>query len=151
MRDLKSSEHNSITVFDSLTGTRIKLFYRTPTTKERLRYKSDIVNTLTKTKSVEEGTKIQLTWAKELITGFRQGDFGYDGQTISSNKEDANYYQAWKGIMEETASDILLAFIETVMDRPVMVVKDNEVDESFFSGNSRDLTTSGQTKDEKNT
>ena len=143
MRDLKSSDQNSIIVFDSLTGTKIKLFYRTPTTKERLKYKSDIVNTLTKTKSVEEGTKMQLQWAKELITGFRQGDFGYDGKAISPNKDDENYYQAWKSLMEETASDILLAFIETVMDRPVMVIKDVEVDESFFSGNSRDLTTSG--------
>lgn len=142
MRDLKPCENNEFTVFDRASETKIKLFYRTPTTTERLLYRSAVINTLTKSKSAEEASKVQLEWADKLITGFREGDFGVDEKPISSDKESEHYYPGWRGLLKETAGDILILFAETILDRPSFVIKD---DEPFFSNaSSSDTTEAGR-------
>lgn len=143
MRDLSLKEQrNEILFHDVLSNSKIKFFYRMPTTAERIQYKSALVNTLAKSKRPEDLLKVQLEWAKKFITGFREGDFAVDGKSISSDEGSENYYPGWKGLIEESAGDLLMEFAERVFDRPSYVIKD---DENFFSnGNSNGTNEPGQ-------
>jgi hypothetical protein len=123
-RELKYSEQNEITLFDSLSGTKIKLYYKTPTTQDRILYQSAALNILTKKNSFEEVINLQLSWAEKFITGFRKGDFTVEGKEISSDKNDSDYYPGWFGILKETASDILMNVIKTIFGESSFVIKE---------------------------
>ncbi len=124
-RELKMTDQNKIIVFDKLTGTRLEIYYSTITSTDRIKYKSEILNVLTKSHDLEESINLQLIWAEKKITGFRKGDFTLDGKQISSNSEDVDYYQGWFAVLKETATDILLSIIDTILGEPSYVVRDN--------------------------
>lgn len=149
MRDLKSSTKNEFIVFDQISGSKVKLFYKTITTEDRLNYNSEIVRTLSKTKDVKDALKIQIDWSEDLITGFREGDFSVDGKPISSDPDSENYYEGWKGLLKETASDLLLLFSKTILGEPGFVVKDDEP--NFFSRNLKDTAADGPKKKKSTT
>jgi hypothetical protein len=113
-----------MTIFDVLSGTKIKLFYRTPTTTDRIQYQSAALNLLTKTQKIEAMVELQINWAEKLLTGFRKGDFTFDEKAISSDQKDKDYYAGWFGVLKETAGDILLNFIKTVFGESSYVIKD---------------------------
>lgn len=123
-RELKKTENNKILLFDKLSGTKIELHYRTVTSEDRIKYKSAVLNQLTKTQKIEDAANLQLAWAEKILTGFRKGDFTIDGKPISSNKADKEYYEGWFGVLKDTASDIILAFVETVLGETSFVLKD---------------------------
>lgn len=105
MRELKSSDRNVITVRDGRTGTDIELYYRSPTSREEVLYQSNLVRRKGKKVVVNAGVRVR--FALDILTGFRDGDFGYEGRPISSNPESPNYREDWKEIVKEGASDIL--------------------------------------------
>ena len=114
MRDLKQSNENELIIEDAISGSQITLFYRLPTTKERIDYQRAILGTQKgarkKTAVIQVGNivKARLLFGLEIFTGFKKGDFGYDGKLISSNPEDADYREDWKALVEETASDLVI-------------------------------------------
>lgn len=127
MRDLKNSNKNELTIYDKISDTKVTLFYRTPTTKERIQYKSALINTSLKSKELEEVMKVQINWAKELLTGFSEGSFCFDDKPISAVEDNANYNPGWKEIVAEGAADILLTFVEIVLDSPNYAIKGTEI------------------------
>lgn len=152
MRDLKSSEKNELLIFDNASGSKILLYYSTPTTKDRLEYNSEVIQALTETRDPVSAQQVQIKFALSKITGFRNGDFGYDDKPISSNKDDENYYAGWKGLLEETASDILLTFSKTIFGEPNFVLKNDKGDlKSFFTKSSNSMKIGGQRKNKSTT
>lgn len=125
MRDLHISEENWMTIFDVASGSKIRLKYENPNTEERLQYNSDIVKSLSKNQDAKDALKVQLEYAEKKLTGFYEGDFGVNGKPISSDTESENYYQGWKGLIRETAGDILITFSKTIFGEPNYVVKDD--------------------------
>lgn len=123
-RELKKSDVNEMTIFDVLSGTKIKLFYKTPTTADRILYQSAILNLLTKTQKIESMVELQMNWAEKFITGFRKGDFTLDEKEISSDPKDKDHYAGWFGVLKETAGDILLVFIKSLFGESSYVIKD---------------------------
>jgi phenylpropionate dioxygenase-like ring-hydroxylating dioxygenase large terminal subunit len=124
-RELKLTDQNRIIVFDKLSGTRLEVYYRTVTSTDRIKYKSEILNLLTKSHDIEETINLQLIWAEKIITGFKKGDFTLEGKPISSDSTDSAYYQGWLAVLRETATDILLSIVETLLGEPSFVVRDN--------------------------
>lgn len=152
MRDLKSSDKNELLIFDNASGSKILLYYATPTTKERLEFNSEVLKALTETRDPLEAQKIQIDLALEKITGFRSGDFGYDGKEISSDTNDENYYAGWKGLLKETASDIIITVARTIYGEPNFVIKNDKGDlKSFFTKSSPDMKIGGRMKKENTT
>lgn len=150
MRDVKSSDKNSIAIFDKLSGTGIVLFYRTPSTKERVKYKSEMVMALN-SRNFERMYEIQIEWAKKLLTGFSSTSFGYDGKPISSDPSNENYDANWLKMLEESSSDLLMDFSESVMGQTTFIVKAGGVSEDFFTKSSGNTKEPGLTKSEVTT
>lgn len=126
-RELKKTETNKMVLFDKLSGTKIELYYRTVTSDDRIKYKSAILNQLTKSQKIEDAVNLQLAWAEKIITGFKKGDFTIDGKPISANKTDKEYYEGWFGVLKETATDLILVLIETVLGETSFVVREQTV------------------------
>jgi hypothetical protein len=122
-RELKSSDKNEFSIFDKFSGENILLFYRTPTTKEYIEYRVALINLATTQAEPAEITKTQIEWAKKIMTGFRTGDFMVGGKPISSNEKDKNYYQGWRGLLEETATDILLLLTHNILEESCYAIK----------------------------
>ncbi|HAV56607.1 MAG TPA: hypothetical protein DCX45_03595 [Acinetobacter junii] len=152
MRDLKTSEKNELLIFDNASGSRILIYYSTPTTKDRLQFNSLVLQALTETRDAEKAQEVQISLALEKITGFGENCFVYDGKQISSNKEDENYYAGWRSLLKETAADILITFARTIFAEPNFVLKNDKGDlKSFFTKSSNSSKIGGPRKNKKNT
>jgi len=115
MRDLQQSGKNSIIVDDRLSGSKLELFYRMPTNDERIAYQRSTV------KREGNKVKIQVFEARvkhglQILTGFRDGDFGYAGAPISADASSPHYRADWKDLLQETASDIVAAVAGAVFE-----------------------------------
>ncbi len=122
-RELGKIEQNKIIIFDKISGSNIEIYYRSITATDRIQYKSAVLNQLTKSNNIEDAIAMQLMWAEKIITGFRKGDFTLDGKVISSDPNDADYYQGWFSVLKETATDILLLIVDTVLGNTSYVVR----------------------------
>ena len=99
-----NAERNTLVIKDNTTGTDLEVYYRMPTTQERMNYAAETMK--------RKGSKIfmlknslpqQIKYGKLLITGFRKGDFGLpDGKPFSSDPaETADYKSDWKDLLEK--------------------------------------------------
>jgi len=120
-----SDEQNELTIRDNLSGTDIKLFYRMPTTKERIGYQNDSVrreNGRVQTRTVE--TRIK--YGHKILTGIREGDFEVlkDGKYVPLSSDPASEFldPAWKEHVKTHAADMLELLAARVFDAPVMAM-----------------------------
>lgn len=122
MRELQASDRNEISIKDTRCGTDILLFYRTPTPEEQAAYQARMVKRQGK-KMILNVYPTRLDFGLKVLTGFRTGDFGFEGKPISSDPADAGYREDWKEIVRKGAHDIV-----TTMGR--VVFENTSVDES---------------------
>jgi len=115
MRDLKQSDQNVLIIKDAIGGSDIELHYRIPLTSERIAYQNKLVT--------RKGGKIQIhsmeariEFGLKILTGFRDGDFGFDGKPISADPTSKNYREDWKELIKATAADILNTFAFTIFE-----------------------------------
>lgn len=116
---------NELKINDAISGETITLFYRLPTTDERVRY--------TKSSIRREGNKIKneiaetrQKFGKTILVGIKDGDFIklVDGKeaAYSSDLQSLSYDPNWKELVCTYASDLVEFLALTV-----------------FEGNSRDM------------
>lgn len=105
-RDLSKHSNNDITMYDSISGSSIQFFHRTPETDDRIRYQA--------AKFRREGDRMincsrraAIDAAANVLTGIREGDFIIDGQPLSSDPASENYRADWKELIEGMAGDLL--------------------------------------------
>ncbi len=115
MRDLKPSDNNQLTIHDAISGDDVVLTYRTPTTSERVAYQRAQVKKQGKKVILRAGEARQ-EFGLKILTGVRDGDFGYDGQPISSDPKSPNYRPDWKQLVGETAGDLVEVLALTVFE-----------------------------------
>lgn len=114
MFDLERSTKNLLVIADSRSGESLGLYYRTPTPQEEVAYRSKIFSR--KGKKVLINVKLKARFALDILTGLRDGDWGYQGKEISSESASPNYREDWKSLLGETAQHILIAFAEAVFE-----------------------------------
>ena len=154
MRDLKFSDKNIFAVFDNVSGSGLRLYYRTIQTMDRIEYEREIMEELEKQRKNKNQAdfksilKIQLKWADDFITGIVEGDWCYDGKIISSDPQSPNYYELWKQFLNENAGEVILKFVQLILGTPNTVIKAD--DPNFFSMNLSNTTNNGRKK-KKNT
>ena len=125
MFDLKANDNNLMIIKDQCSSTAIGLKYKTPTTEERIEFKSAMIDLVVKKKDIKEIVKAKLRFAKELVTGVRDGDLGYDDKPISTEPNNANYRADWYELLAEHGSHILEKFVETLLgDYSAQVVEE---------------------------
>lgn len=115
MRDLKSSDKNKLVISDARSGTEIELYYRSPTTQEEAAFQSKLLKRKGN-KIVFNSHETRLEFGLKILTGFREGDFGFDGDVISSNPMSSNYTEDWKDRIKTGASDMVSALAMTVFE-----------------------------------
>jgi hypothetical protein len=115
MRELQSSNDNTLTVTDRMGGGEVVLRYRTPTTAERINF--------TKSQTKRQGNKIisriaeaRLAGGLSILTGFRKGDFSFGGVEISSTPGEEGYRSDWKNLLYATASDLIMVLGEQIFE-----------------------------------
>lgn len=127
MRDLEESNENELVIDDTISESKIKLFYRQPTTEERVRYQQNLWER--KGKKVLVNAEMRLGIGLKILTGFREGDFGYAGKPISSDPKSPNYRADWKELLKKTSADIVIALAVAVFEGIGMSAKEEEEDE----------------------
>jgi len=133
MRDLKKSDRNKVVLDDAVSGTKIGIYYSTPTASQIRSYRQQSVR--------RKGGKVivdtfgpALKCGLEIITGFDEGAFGYDGSPISSDLASPNYREDWKQLLEETAADVVTLVAQIAFDG----VKTDRLDDIELGGEAED-------------
>ena len=125
MRDLTTSEKNEINIFDKLGGTNIIFYHRTVNSSDRLRYKGLTIEKLNAGGKMEDIVEEQLDFVLEFITGVSEGAFGVNNKPISSDPQNKNYYEGWKAVIREKASDLLETVKTVLFDETNFLIKKN--------------------------
>lgn len=129
MRDLKASNDNLMIFTDGMTNTKVGILFRTPTTEERVAFqKKSIKRKGHKVKFM--GHETRHTYGLKIITGLREGDFGYDGKAISSDSASEDYREDWKALLEETASDLIAQLAQKVFEVKMDLIDIEDDDDS---------------------
>lgn len=115
MRELQASDRNEIEIKDSRSGSGILLYYRNPTPEEQASYQARMIK--------RKGNKVtlnlyptRLEFGLKVITGFRDGDFGFGGKPISSDSSAENYREDWKEVVRAGAHDIVTTLGRVVFE-----------------------------------
>lgn len=115
MRDLKRSDTNRLALTDGVTGEKIVVFYATPQASQVKAYRQASIK--------RKGDRVvmntfdpALKYGLEILTGFEEGAFGYDGEPISADSASPNYREDWKALLSETASDIVTIVAAVAFD-----------------------------------
>lgn len=114
MRDLEVSEKNELVIDDTISGSKITLFYRQPETEERVRYQQNLWER--KGKKVLVNAEMRLGMGLKIMTGFKDGDFGYAKKPISCDPNSPNYRADWKELIKKTSADIAIALAVAVFE-----------------------------------
>jgi len=115
MRDLKKTDRNKVVLLDLQGGGKIGLYYATPTTSQVKAFHKESLH--------RKGNKVlvdsfdpALKYGLEVITGFDEGAFGFDGQPISADPASPNYREDWKELLLETAADVVITLGRLVFE-----------------------------------
>jgi len=131
-RNTTIAEQNELNLFDSLSESSIRFYYRTPTTEERQGFSNLSVQ--------RKGRKIKMNQAAarlkyglRIITGFREGDFvrtvnGKD-EVYSSDPKSSKYLPTWKDELKNGASDLIMMLGGFVFEGSVEVADDEQHDD----------------------
>jgi len=124
-RDLGAK--NILKIKDSISGDTLQVSYRTPATAEIQSYMSSLVK--------RKGNKIKLQaaetrvrWGKEIIEGFKEGDFLCKGQAFSADPQSDKYRADWKELIEKDAPDVLMALAASVFEGTRAVGMDDQLE-----------------------
>lgn len=130
MRDLKKSDKNIMRIKDTISNSEIELYYRTPLASEIAQYHSMLVKRKGG-KIIMNPIQTRLEMGLKILTGFREGDFGYDGKPISSDPQSPYYREDWKELLRDTAADIIIAFAFNIFEG-VQPLKEEDLAEVEF-------------------
>ena len=104
-----------LTIKDSISGTDIELYYRLPSTPERVAYQSKMFRAKGG-KMKMQVLEARLEFGLRILTGFREGDFGFKKKPIASEPQSENYKENWKELIQATAADVVNVFAFVVFE-----------------------------------
>lgn len=138
MRELKAVTNNVLKISDALTGETVELFYRMPTTAERVAFERS-AHQWKKNQFVDASAQARIEYGMKILTGFQDGAFAVDGRAISSDPEAENYYAGWKDLVKESAGDLVAALAAAVFQGArVTAAEDDEAEDTSPFGQSSD-------------
>lgn len=113
MRELKETTLNTIKVIDTISGDTCELYYRMPTTAERVAFER-AAHQWKKNRFVDASAEARIEFGMKILVGFKDGAFSVDGRPISSDPGAPNYYANWKNLARESAGDLVAALATAV-------------------------------------
>ncbi len=108
MRDLAATR-NVAMVKDAVGGTVHELYYRTPTTSERVRFRSQLFERKGN-KIINKALSTQEKFGAIILEGFKPGTFAVDGEAITTD------YEGWKDLIAQAAPELLAVVARVAFD-----------------------------------
>ncbi len=102
-----SNEPCELTFDDRISGDKITVFYRMPTSQERVKYANGYV-TRQGNKIVSSLGELRMKAGAAVLVGFKKGAFSVPGKgLISAEPTDPNFDPEWKKIVIKYAPDVV--------------------------------------------
>ena len=106
-RLLNDKKPCEVTFFDRISDSKLTIFYRLPTTVERVGYTNSL--------ATRRGNKIEsnvgtarLKYGTAIMLGFKDGDFETEeGKPMASDPKSPNYDPEWKTFVRQYAQDVI--------------------------------------------
>jgi len=134
MGRLLSKKPCEVTFQDRISDSKITLYFRMPTTEERIAYQNGLVTRKgNKVESHLGATRVK--YGAMIMTGFADGAFDIDGPDgkplrLSSDPVSPYYAEGWKTIIQENAADIIEMLAVHAFEASIgMAVKDEPEEE----------------------
>lgn len=117
-------EQNEIIFNDIDSGTKLGLYYRLPTTKERQGFLNSVVRKSGKVVTMHH-VEARMKYGMDILQGIREGDFmrmeNGSAVPMSSNPSSPHYFSGWKEEMETGCADLIMAMAGHVFDGTVTI------------------------------
>jgi hypothetical protein len=125
-----SEEQNELKIRDQLSNSEIVLYYKMPTTEQRLQYFNESVQ--------RKGNRIVTRIGEQrqhfgflILTGFRDGDFEIYLENqyvpISSNPASRHFHPDWKQWLKEHAMDLIELLAVHVFEASAVIEDTSEI------------------------
>jgi hypothetical protein len=109
---------------DPLSGKPFGVYYRMPTTKERVAYARKLSGGRNDNPedAVDRVYAAREEFGFEIITGVRDGDLGIEEEVgsetkpISSTPESPDYCEKWKDVLKDSCADLILKFAAKIFE-----------------------------------
>lgn len=109
MRDI-NAPRNIAEIVDATSGDVHEIYYRMPSNSERVRYaNSRIRRKGNKVQIRSDGFVLDLEFGEPLVTGFKKGTLGFDGEVFSSEPSDPEYRKDWKKLLVKHCPELVVA------------------------------------------
>ena len=130
MARIIGAERNEIIFNDPLSGTKVALYYRHPTTSKRQGYMNDAVKRVKGNVTFHRAEALA-KWGAKVLVGIREGDFlrMVDGKpaSMSSDPASPDYYDGWREEIEAGCGDLISAMAAQVFDVVPDVVRGEDL------------------------
>jgi len=129
-RLLNDKKPCEVTFYDRISDSKLTIFYRLPTTVERVGYTNSL--------ATRRGNKIEsnvgtarLKYGTAILLGFKDGDFEKEeGNPLASDPKSPNYDPGWKTFVRQYAHDVIEMLAMHVFESSLISdVPDDEVEE----------------------
>jgi len=106
-RLLNDKKPCEVTFYDRISDSKLTIFYRLPTTEERVAYTNSL--------ATRRGNKIEsnvgtarLKYGTAIMLGFKDGDFEKEeGKPLASDPKSPNFDPLWKTFVRQYAQDVI--------------------------------------------
>jgi hypothetical protein len=109
-RKIGENLRNDLKIWDPVSDSAIVLYYRIPTTEERIQYEHDSIE-FVKGNVERNITKSRQKWGPEILIGIKEGNLlkKKDEQWVSfsSDPSSPQYDLEWKSLIQKYASDLI--------------------------------------------
>lgn len=128
-----SDSPNMLRVYDNLSDSEIVLFYRLPTTQERVAYSNACIFRKGN-KIINKTPEARQKYGLAILTGIREGDFEVERNgkwvPLSSDPKSDYFDPDWKAYLQKHAPDLIELLAAQVFDASARInPKDEEGEE----------------------
>lgn len=106
MARLLSDKPCEITFQDRISNSKLTLFYRLPTTEERVKYSNSLIQR-TGDKVENKASETRLKYGVRILLGVSDGSFETEKGPLSSDQKSPHYDPAWKSFLQKYAADVV--------------------------------------------
>jgi len=129
MRITEAELKNELRINDAISGDVITLYYRIPTTKERVQYSTSLFRR-ERNRIISAVSQTRQRLGREILLGFKDRDFGHlvDGKITpyASDPVSPLYLENWKDLVCSHASDLVEFLAMTVFEGNSRMIEPNE-------------------------
>jgi hypothetical protein len=148
MARMLSDKPCEVTFLDRISNTNLTLFYRLPTTEERVKYNNELIRRVGN-KIENKAGETRLKYGLRILLGVSDGSFETEQGPLSSDSQSPHYDPAWKNIVSAYASDVveMLAIhaFEGSLSSPIIKeeLEDKETDALSANSSGEEKTAKG--------